>query len=109
VNDNDRINGAYLQVVLEGKLRTIHHYIRFMGLHTELWVFGSGIGEYTLAQQLGDSFLALVDKGEDPHLGRIMLSMGYNPASLRPYSGDINIVWSYGIMPNMLESKLGSS
>jgi hypothetical protein len=35
-----------------------------------------------------------------------MLSLGFNPASLRPYKGDINIVWSYGVVPDQLESKL---
>lgn len=107
IGDNERINGAYLNVVLEGRMRTIHHYVRFIGQHTELWIFGSGVGEYTLAQQLGGCFLTLVDRGEDPHLGRIMLSLGYSPAALRPYKGDINMVWSYGIMPNELKSKLG--
>lgn len=108
VDDQNRIRGATLNIMLDGQLRTIHHYLRFIGRGTELWIFGSGLGEYTLAQQIGDSFLTLVDRGEDPQLGRIMWSLGFNPAATHPYKGDINIVWSYGVTEDELAEKINS-
>jgi hypothetical protein len=106
VEDAHRIGGAALKVVIKGELQIIHHYLRFIGRGTELWIFGSGLGEYALAQQLGDSFLGIVDRGDDPQLGRIMWSLGYNPSATRPYKGDINIVWSYGVSAENLENRL---
>lgn len=82
------------------------YYMRFIGEGSEMWFFGSGLGEGTLAQQLGDSFLSLVDEGKDPHLGRVMWSLGYSPASMRPFKGDLNLVWSYGVSPEGLSEAL---
>ncbi len=106
VDNKERIKGTQIEIPMDGGYGIIHYYIRFIGQGTELWIFGSGLGEHTLAQQLGDSFLSIVDKGEDPQLGRIMLSLGYSQAAIRPYRGDINIVWAYGITPNELDTKL---
>lgn len=108
ITEENRISRASLTLYLEGEQKTINHYARFIGKGTELWVFGSGLGEYSLSQQLGDSFLTLVDSGEDPHLGRVMLSMGFNPSSLRPYKGDINLVWAYGVNEDNLQEKINT-
>lgn len=108
LTDENRISQASLIFESEGKRQRINHYTRFMGEETELWIFGSGLGEYALTRQLGDSFLNLIDNGEDPHLGRIMLSMGFNPASTRPYRGDINMVWAYGVNKDNLEEKIAT-
>jgi len=69
VDDKERIQGRQIETQIDGHTAIIHHYIRFIGQGTELWIFGSGLGEHTLAQQIGDSFLSIVDKGEDPQLG----------------------------------------
>lgn len=74
-------------------------YQRYIGDRTELWFFGSGIGEYTMFQQMGDSFLTLIDQGEDPELGKIMFSIGHGVTAYMAYRGDYNVCWIWAIAP----------
>ena len=103
VNPEDRMNSvSYTN--LEGV--KVPLYQRFIGDKTECWFFGSGLGEFTMFRQMGDSFLQMVDEGNDPELGRIMFSMGHGDSAFMSYKGDYNVVWTWGLPINKLEPYL---
>lgn len=81
-------------------------YQRYIGEETELWMFGSGVGEYTMFMQIGDSFLNLMDAGEDPCLGRLMCSIGLGITAQLAYKGDYNITWAWGLYPWEIENHI---
>jgi len=92
----DRIETFTKHILVEGNLFEVHYFTRFLGDYTDLYFFGSGLGEQALMTQMGDSFLTMVDNGEDPHLGRIMISMGVSETSYIPWKGDHNLYWGFG-------------
>lgn len=83
-------------------------YIRFMGKKTELWFFGSGLGDQAIVCQIGDAFLKYV-KDDDPGLGRLMFSVGIGPFAYHPWKGDLNLYWAWGgvMGDDWLEDYLG--
>jgi len=96
--------GKFYQIgseVVEG-----HYFTRFMEKKTECWFFTTGIGDQTMCQQMGDSFLELCDTEGDPELGRIMFSMGLGPGAFEPYLGDFNVCWPWGVKPWEMEDHL---
>jgi len=81
-------------------------YQRYIGDKTELWLFGSGLGEYTMFQQIGDSFLGMVDAGKDPELGRVMIGLGHSDTAFMVYKGDYNVVWTWALPEYKLQPYL---
>lgn len=75
----------------------VHYYTRFIGQSTELWIFGCGLGDQTLINQLGDGFLEHLDFHDDPELGNIMLTVGTGISAYYPYKGDHNLAWIWGV------------
>ena len=76
-----------------------HYYTKYVGDHTQLWIFGEGLGERAMITQLGECFLSLCDSGEDPHLGRVMMCLGEGQAVKEAYRGDYNLNWVWDITP----------
>ena len=79
----------------------IPFYQRYIGDETELWLFGSGLGEYTMFLQMGDCFLQLMEE-HDPAMGRIMMSLGKGESAFMAYQGDYNVSWVWGVSPDEL-------
>jgi hypothetical protein len=67
-----------------------------MGEDTDLWLFGTGLGDVTLMEQIGEAFHDYIDKHGDPDLGNIMVSIGLTATSTHPYEGDFNVWWAWG-------------
>lgn len=88
------------------KLWEMHYYSRYIGENTELYCFGNGLGDQTCINQVGDCFLELMDEGEDPELGRIMMSFGGGSTSFKNFIGDHIVVWAWGVRPETLEGYL---
>lgn len=96
--------GKYYQIgekVIEG-----HFFTRFMSKKTECWFFNTGIGDQTMCNQMGDSFLEYCEENGDPDLGRIMFSMGIGPGAYEPYKGDFNVCWPWGVLPQGMKAHL---
>ena len=79
----------------------IPFYQRYIGDETELWLFGSGLGEYTMFLQMGDCFLQMMEE-HDPAMGRIMMSLGKGESAFMAYRGDYNVSWIWGVSPDEL-------
>lgn len=94
VEESDRVQFMSMKIKTGEELSL---YQRYIGNGTELWFFGSGLGEYTMFNQIGDSFLSLVDKGEDPELGRIIFSIGHGITAFMSYRGDHNLCWIWSL------------
>ncbi len=78
-------------------------YQRYIWDETELWLFGSGLGEHTMFMQIGDCFLQLMEE-HDPGLGRIMMTLGHSASAFMGYQGDYNVAWVWGVYPDNLRS-----
>lgn len=102
----DRITSTQITIPRGGGKITTHFYSRYTGDETELWMFGTGLGDQSAMSQIGDCFLSLIDEGKDPQLGRIMMSLGKGATSFIPYKGDHNIVWAWGLKPEELKEYL---
>ena len=76
-------------------------YQRYIGDETELWLFGSGLGEHTMFLQMGDCFLRLMEE-HDPAMGRIMMGLGMGESAFMTYKGDYNVAWVWGVSPDEL-------
>ena len=100
VDLDKRIQSVYVRGHSEKELN--HLYTRFIGDKTELWLFGEGLGERAMILELGDSFLQLVESGEDPGLGRIMMGLGENDAAQAVYKGNWNLCWIWGVDPDKI-------
>lgn len=102
----DRIRSMQIEVPSEaGNIRT-HLYSRYIGEGTELWMFGTGLGDQTCIAQIGDCFLSIIDRGEDPYLGRIMLSLGKGLTAFMNYEGDHNVAWVWGVVEKNIDEHL---
>lgn len=102
----DRISSMEIQIPREGGDIRTHLYSRYVGDGTEIWFFGTGLGDQACMAQIGDCFLSMVEEGKDPKLGRIMFSLGKSLTSFMPYRGDHNIVWAWGLQADELEEYL---
>lgn len=91
---------------IDGKMVEGHYFSRFIEEKTEMWFFGTGIGDQTLFQQMGDGFLEYCDTKGDPELGRIICSMGLGAGAFTPYKGDYNVCWPWGVSPENLRQHL---
>ena len=98
LNDTNRIQARSKYILVEGKLIEQNHYTRFIQPKTELWMFGVGLGDQAIMQQVGETFLDM----PDPALGRIMLSMGVTATAFYPYKGDWNLWWAWGDRPDWI-------
>jgi hypothetical protein len=96
----------YIQV--GDKLVEHHYYTRFIAEETELWMFGVGLGDQAIMQQLGESFLEYCRKN-DPALGNIMVSLGLTATAFYPYKGDFNLWWTWGDRPDWLKYYLNKT
>jgi len=106
VKDSDKIRTVGRTFLIAGQLVDTHYYSRYIGKKTELWFFTAGLGDQTLAQQVGDCFLEYCDTIGDPKLGRIMFSFGLAESAMNPYRGDFNVCWPWGVTPEGLENHL---
>jgi hypothetical protein len=70
-----------------------NHYYRYMVENTDLYMFGCGLGDQAMIEQVGYSFLSYVDQHGDPDLGRICISVGTGRTAFLPYKGDVNCAW----------------
>ena len=95
----------YMDLPVQGKAVSHHHYKRFIAEDTDLWLFGTGLGDVTLMMQVGEAFHDYIALHGDPCLGNIMLSIGLTATSLHPYEGDFNVWWSWG-SPGFIEDYL---
>lgn len=101
--DQSRITSASKFVEVNGHYMEHHYYTRYIGAKTEIWFFGVGLGDLACMQQMGDAFLEICDRGDDPELGRIMVSHGSTVTALQPYKGDLNIWHAWGDRPDWVE------
>lgn len=106
VKPEDRILTVGRGFMIDGKVVDTHYYSRYLEKHTELWFFTTGLGDQTLAQQMGDCFLEYCDTIGDPEMGRIMFSMGIGESAFYPYRGDYNVCWPWGVSVEDLEAHL---
>ena len=70
-----------------------NHYYRYMAEDTDLYLFGCGLGDQAMMEQVGYSFLRYIDETGDPKLGRICISVGTGGTAFLPYRGDVNCAW----------------
>lgn len=85
-----------MDLKVRGETYSHHHYKRYMSKETDLWLFGTGLGDVTLMEQIGEAFHDYILKHGDPALGDVMLSIGLTATSIYPYEGDYNVWWAWG-------------
>lgn len=85
-----------MDLKVRGEVYSHHHYKRFIELNTELWTFGTGLGDVALMEQIGEAFHDYIQTHGDPALGNIMMSIGLTATSVHPYEGDFNVWWAWG-------------
>jgi len=78
------------------KIFEIHYYTHLVGEETQLFMFGCGLGDQAVFEQVADSFFKYIDKFGDPKLGRIVVSAGVCRTAFMPYLGDVNCHWVWG-------------
>jgi hypothetical protein len=104
VNPEERIQ--IKRIFLPELNAEIPFYHRYIGDETELWLYGSGLGEYTMFLQMGDCFLQLMEEN-DPGLGRIMMTLGHGQSAFMSFRGDYNVAWVWGVTPDRLAGYFG--
>lgn len=97
--ESDRVQISWEDITVD-KLNVrsfvrVLRYFRFIGDGTELWLFGSGLGDQAIMYQMGESFFKYLER-DDPCLGRLMFSVGIGPYAFHPWKGDFNLYWAWG-------------
>ena len=85
---------GYRDLKIRGETYRHHHYKRYIAEDTDLWLFGTGLGDVALMTQIGEAFGDYIQLHGDPCLGNVMMSIGTTATSVLPYEGDINVWWA---------------
>lgn len=99
----------YMDLEVRGRVYSHHHYKRYIAEDTDLWLFGTGLGDVALMTQIGEAFSDYVEKHGDPSLGNIMMSIGTTATSVYPYEGDINVWWASRDLEGSLDQYMKST
>lgn len=92
----DRFFVYVAQFPIGNKLREIHYYTHLVGDKTQLYIFGCGLGDQAIFEQVADSFFKYIEQFGDPELGRVVISAGICRTAFLPYRGDVNCHWIWG-------------
>ena len=70
-----------------------HYYTKCDSEDTQLYLFGCGLGECAIIQQVALAFVDYVNEYGDPDLGRVSLSFGQGETAYMAWKGNINVHW----------------
>jgi len=84
------------RVPMGDRLHELHYYTHLIGEKTQLYLFGCGLGDQAIFEQVAYSFFEYIKEFGDPELGRIVISAGVCRTAFMPYLGDVNCHWAWG-------------
>lgn len=85
-----------VRIPMGDRLRELHYYTHLIGEKTQLYLFGCGLGDQTVFEQVAYSFFEYIEEFGDPELGRVVISAGVCRTAFMPYRGDFNCHWAWG-------------
>jgi hypothetical protein len=101
-----RAKTEWIKTKKGSSLLKVHHNISFECEKTHLFLIGSGLGDIAVMHQIGVTFLDMCDTGEDPELGKVVISFGSSFPSFYPIKGDHNLWWCWGHTEDWIEHYL---